>query len=900
MARRKKSIRKSIIMISMVILLTTLLVISSYVFYSWYRSAESSMHVMISDMNKSIQKQIDLFLQEPENMVKSGTVLLESGTIDLENDNELDRYFVSYLSNYDQYIYSYSFGSDSGEYFGARRSETGELQIMKNNHDTGGESWYYAVNPDLSMGEMVTNAGAYDPRTRDWYTIAEDKGSIYFSPVYKHFFMDDLTISVSSPIYVDGTMKGVLGTHVILSYVNEFLNTITSDKNGIAFIYEEDSEYLIGNSESLNNYRIDEGGAFERITPEQTDNTLMSQIIRQIHVTGKQEFTIAGYEVQAVKYSKNGIDWIVVDAIPVNLLFADIKDNISFTILLAVLFILLSALTYFMITRRYFKPLTTLLKVTRELSNGDMTQRIHIDRRDEIGMLSDSFNNMADTILSLVNNLETTVMERTSELTLTNELLRESKEKLSMILNSTAEGILGISPEGICVFCNQQFLGMTGYEEDRHVIGYSVEEIIRFESFSNEAMNDEIDQLFLRFKTGESIHSDSQTLIKSDGSTFDVEIYSYPQYNNDQINGSVVTFLDVTERKETEKHIVYLNSHDFLTGLYNRRFFEESIRQLDTQENLPISIIFGDINGLKLTNDVFGHTLGDELIKRCGGILQKICSDQGLVARIGGDEFVILLPRTEDGRLAEIVKEIHDKIALEKVGAVQCSMAIGAETKTQSSEDLTRVMEDAENKMYHEKTTSKTRIDNEMILTIISSLHEKDPRQEDHSILVSRLCTMIAQEMGLNEADIRRVKELGYLHDIGKIVLSDEVLAKEHDTMQEEMEENNAHPVVGYRIFNLFDKTLDIGESVYAHHENWDGTGYPKHLKGKEIPLYSRIVAVADRYATLSKNIPLTKADPDILAQMKLEAGSILDPEIVDVFIGGILNFIMPHMDKEE
>ena len=112
------------------------------------------------------------------------------------------------------------------------------------------------------------------------------------------------------------------------------------------------------------------------------------------------------------------------------------------------------------------------------------------------------------------------------------------------------------------------------------------------------------------------MHAKDEVFWRADGTSFAAEYYSYPQLKDGKVIGAVVTFMDITERKKAEEKIRYISFHDSLTGLYNRTFFEEELKRLDTERNLPISIIMGDMNGLKLTNDIFGHTAGDMLLKK--------------------------------------------------------------------------------------------------------------------------------------------------------------------------------------------------------------------------------------------------------------------------------------------
>ena len=159
------------------------------------------------------------------------------------------------------------------------------------------------------------------------------------------------------------------------------------------------------------------------------------------------------------------------------------------------------------------------------------------------------------------------------------------------------------------------------------------------------------------------------------------------------------TIQDITDRKRKEDENLYLSYHDVLTGLYNRRFYEEEIRRLDTERNLPISIIIGDVNGLKLVNDAFGHDKGDELLQKAAATIQSACRTDDIVARWGGDEFVILLPKTKTEEVEKIVDKIKNLYSNEHVNALSVSISFGWDTKKKTDEDILKVLKSAEDYM---------------------------------------------------------------------------------------------------------------------------------------------------------------------------------------------------------
>lgn len=360
-----------------------------------------------------------------------------------------------------------------------------------------------------------------------------------------------------------------------------------------------------------------------------------------------------------------------------------------------------------------------------------------------------------------------------------------------------------------------------------------------------------------------------------------------------------VIVTDVSARKQTEESLKasehkleYLSYHDQLTGLYNRRFFEEELSRLDTKISLPLTIIMADVNGLKLVNDSFGHAIGDELLKKVVEVMRAGCRVTDIISRLGGDEFVILLPKTDTYEAEQIIKRIKTMALKEKVGSVDISISFGYETKNNEEEKIEDVLKKAEDHMYKKKLFESPSMRGKTISTIISTLHEKNKREEQHSHRVSTLCESMGKALGLCEDEINELKTVGLLHDIGKIAIEENVLNKPGQLTEEEWKEIKRHPEIGYRILSTVNDMSEMSEYVLAHHERWDGMGYPKGLKGKEISLQSRIITIADAYDAMISERSYRNALPQEVAieELKINAGLQFDPELIRVFIEKVLN----------
>ena len=358
--------------------------------------------------------------------------------------------------------------------------------------------------------------------------------------------------------------------------------------------------------------------------------------------------------------------------------------------------------------------------------------------------------------------------------------------------------------------------------------------------------------------------------------------------------GNFGTIQDITRIKKTEEKIRYLSYHDYLTGLFNRRFYEEVLSKLDKEENLPLTLVMADVNGLKIINDSFGHTVGDELLKKASKVIENGCRKSDVVARLGGDEFLIILPKTGQNTAAGIIKEIEAFAAKEKVKGLKLSIAFGNYTKERKEENIQKVLKNAEDNMYQHKLYESSSKRSKTIEIIMNTLYEKSDREMMHSTRVSRICEKIGIEMKFDQDEINRIKTAGLIHDIGKMGIDENILNKQGKLNMDEWKEIKKHPEIGYRILSSVNEFSEMADYILEHHERWDGKGYPKGLKGEEISLQGRIVAVADSFDAMTSDRTYRKGlrKDEAIAEIKRCAGNQFDPNIARLFVEVV------HSDK--
>ena len=470
------------------------------------------------------------------------------------------------------------------------------------------------------------------------------------------------------------------------------------------------------------------------------------------------------------------------------------------------------------------------------------------------------------------------------------ELLIQKREKdrkfFKTILHSVADGVITCNEQGRVVFMNQRAEMLTGIPE-KEATGNPLEQI--FQILKEPAKEPVIDlhqqSRRKRHPLGPLNHT---LLVTAGGLEVPVEYTIAPLLGKKGIfEGSVLVFRDYSDKRAQLNQVEYLGYHDKLTGLYNRRFLEEEMSRLDTARNLPISLIMGDVNGLKLMNDVFGHDAGDLLLKEVAESLKSACRNGEIISRQGGDEFVVLLPGADESNAAGVVERVRLYLAEKQIHQLEVSVSFGIGVKHSPEESLHGALTSAEEAMYQAKLFDSPKAKERALDRIIRMYQEKNKLEGVRVERLAQAVNILADALGFSGEKREILRQAGFLHDIGKIAIDSTTFIKEGKLNSREWQNVRRHSEIGYRILSTVGELAGMAEYVLYHHEKWDGKGYPKGLKGDDIPLESRILAIVDAYEAMTSQRPYREPLPEqeALAELEKYAGSQFDPELVRLFV---------------
>lgn len=352
------------------------------------------------------------------------------------------------------------------------------------------------------------------------------------------------------------------------------------------------------------------------------------------------------------------------------------------------------------------------------------------------------------------------------------------------------------------------------------------------------------------------------------------------------------------ELKDMYAEVKQVATTDALTQIGNRYLFDDIVSTVsaDIAHAHTKYLFMFDLNDLKYFNDTFGHNEGDVLIKAAADTISCVFSKYGQCFRIGGDEFAVIADFESDDALQHALNEFYESLRTYNGKSLYTlSMAVGyaalvnAQGKPLSGSDWKMV---ADINMYRDKTkfhiiksnlvSSNT---SDFIFRIISLIDNKNSASAYHSMRVQRIAVMIAKLMQLENPVMERVNLGAYVHDIGKIGIPDAILTKTDPLSEEERFVLQRKPAIGRRLLMTSEETKDVADLVYACYEHWDGSGYPEGLSGTDIPLESRIIAVAefiditihDRYGMEAQSVE------KCLTELQSRSGSVFDPTVVSV-----------------
>ncbi|GIW19108.1 MAG: hypothetical protein KatS3mg064_2265 [Tepidiforma sp.] len=351
---------------------------------------------------------------------------------------------------------------------------------------------------------------------------------------------------------------------------------------------------------------------------------------------------------------------------------------------------------------------------------------------------------------------------------------------------------------------------------------------------------------------------------------------------------------------------------DALTGCPNRRFIDEFLADAVFQARKlerPLSVAYLDIDNFKLLNDFVGHEEGDRVLQRVVRALSAHIEPPAQFGRFGGDEFVVVLPGLGEERARRLMEKVRRAIGQIEVvnGArvtlpTRISVGVAALREGQSPRDLVAEAEDA---MYLDKAVTPGMVTAAMeraltrdeallkagnvkaLRNLVKAIDRRDSYTRFHSDHATQLAIRLGSDLGLGEEMMQALAIGGPIHDLGKIVVPDEILRKPGPLTIEERRAMEEHPVMGAAITAAVTDLDSVVNLVRHHHERFDGEGYPGRLKGPEVPLATRLFSIADAYSAMTTDRPYRKGlTLEMAAEEILRGrGTQFDPELAEAFV---------------
>ncbi|MDD3365274.1 MAG: PAS domain S-box protein [Syntrophomonas sp.] len=468
--------------------------------------------------------------------------------------------------------------------------------------------------------------------------------------------------------------------------------------------------------------------------------------------------------------------------------------------------------------------------------------------------------------------------------------LEREREWMTVTMGSIGEGVIATDVSGKVLLMNRVASDLLGWPEAK-AIGRYLGELLNTVDDINRSFYTEPLQRIAQAEEKIEFSGNTISIVRNGGRRILSNSAASIRDTDGQIIGTVMIIRDVTEKIKNEAKIKRLSYVDKLTGLYNRAYVDRILADEEITSQLPFSLIMGDIDGLKLTNDVFGHQAGDNLLVNIAKVIRGCCRESDIMARWGGDEFLMILPHTSEKAALRICERIASTCAEMEADPIELHIALGTATRTSLEQGMDVLFTLAEEDMYEHKMQQSKGFRQAILSKLEKDLWNRSHDTEEHTRILSKMAMEIGATLGLDSYERDKLALLASLHDIGKVALPENIMLKKGKLEPEEQEIMKKHTEIGYRMAEAIPELRSIAEAILAHHEQWDGSGYPRGLKGTEIPLISRIIHFVDVYDDMTYNHnEQAIIDPQLaIKELAKGSGVQFDPEIVQAFLQSVI-----------
>ena len=480
-------------------------------------------------------------------------------------------------------------------------------------------------------------------------------------------------------------------------------------------------------------------------------------------------------------------------------------------------------------------------------------------------------------------NIENSLNGKIEEINYKNQFIKA-------MFHTIGDGVITINAIGNIVNTNTAARELLGHKNEEICEHYFNDVVPLY----NEKTKTPIDIITSIIKDHSTFESTNYELLQTNTNQYYVKVNSYPLFSSmGEFIGAAIVIKNLTLRKERDSKIEFYTNHDELTGLYNRRYINDYIMQIDKEQFYPLGVLLMDIAGFKIVNDAYGYDKGDEVVKLIADKINKLCNNNITLGRLGGDDFIVVFRNTsveEIEAFRDNIKKEMESLKMEGIN-FDISFSFGYEIKHSKAMHINDLYLNAENFLYKNRLVNSSSVRNKAIKAIQKTLTDKYHNELIHSKRVSLFCKKMGVALKLSEDELNELEAAGMYHDIGKISIPDIILGKNGPLTKEEYEVMKTHTLAGYQILKAADEYSALSDCALSHHERWDGTGYPNGIKAKEIPLFARIIAIADAYEAMTADRVYRKklSTSDAMAELIKHSGEQFDPSLVNVFVYNVL-----------